>query len=141
MTLGECEDVQTPDNPNGQLGGQLAPAGALQNYWYNKFKEILPVKDAVVTVIEQPKHGTINNSSLISRFGPYFQYGPNSGYLGKDKVTFLVEVGGKSVKVVTTLIVVDVAGLHGSPCFSGIKRISSSQAFELSTSLNQISVH
>jgi len=24
MTLGNCEDVQTPDNPNGQLGGGIS---------------------------------------------------------------------------------------------------------------------
>jgi hypothetical protein len=135
MTLGDCEDVQTPDNPNGQMGGGLSPAAALQNYWYNKFKEVLPVKEAKVTVLEQPKHGTIEESNFISEFGPYLGYGPNKGYLGQDKITFLVEVGGKNVKVVTTLIVVDVAGLHGSPCFSGVKRISSTSTPELVTGL------
>jgi len=118
------------------LGG-VSPAAPLQNYWYNKFKEILPIHDAKVTVLNGPQHGVVYDRSQAATadLGPYFAYAPDHGFIGQDKITFLVEVGGKSVKVVTTLIVVKVAGLHGSPCFTGIKRISSSDTPNLATGL------
>ena len=135
MTLGVCEDVQTPDNPNGQLGGQLAPVGALKIYWYNKFKEVLSVKDAKVTVLQEPLHGVLASTSPDETFGPYFEYAPNHGYLGQDKITFLVEVGGKSVKIVTTLYVVPIADSKGVNCFGGPKLINSIDQTNLSTGL------
>jgi len=135
MTLGNCEDVQTPDNLNGQLGGQLAPAGALKLYWEDKLNKEFSVKDAQVTVLQAPKHGLLQNGSPSKTFGPYFKYTPDHGYLGQDKITFLVEVGGKSVKVVTTLYVVPIADSKGVYCFGGPKLLNSIDAPALATGL------
>jgi hypothetical protein len=138
MTLGDCVDVQTPDNPNGQLGGGVSPAATLQKYWYLKYHEKLSIRDAKVTVLEGSQHGAVYDRSqpTASAFGPYFEYGPNRGYLGEDKIAFLVEVDGKSVKVVTTLYVVPIADSKGVYCFGDIKRINSIDTPSIFTDLD-----
>ena len=126
LTLGVCEDVQTPDNPNGQLGGQLSPAAVLRSYWFHKFHEKLPIENAKVTILEGPKNGVVYDRSqpASSDLGPYFEYSPSRGFIGKDKITFFVEAEGKSVKIVTTLMVIANGSMDHAPCFQGIKQIS-----------------
>lgn len=124
MTLSDCDDVQTPDNPDGPLGGEISPAGAVYLYMDAKLNRVLDVSDAKVTVIERPKHGSIAGEWRSKTFGPSFAYVADSGFLGTDQMSFLVEVDGKRYKVIVKLYVVPVADSKGVKCFGGVKRIS-----------------
>jgi hypothetical protein len=135
MTLSDCVDTQTPDNPGGQLGGVLTPAVSLADYWSEKLRKQLSVSDVKVSILKGPEHGKIAGESKDKFIGHSFVYEPNPGFLGKDKVTFLVEADGKRVKIVTTVIVVDQVGLDGGPCFS-VKRIGGTDTPGFSTEPN-----
>lgn len=126
ITLNYCQDVQTPDNPNGQLGGGFSPATALRSFWDHKFHEILPIREAKITVIEKPKFGVLidGDQDVSSDLGPSYFYTPNNGFIGSDKATFLINVVGKSVKFVTTIIVVKHGSMDHAPCFKGVKQLS-----------------
>ncbi|MDD2776159.1 MAG: hypothetical protein PHU06_09395 [Gallionella sp.] len=124
MTLSACEGVKTPDDPQGQLGGQLTPAGWYQTYMENKYGKYFPIDGAKVTLLVGPTHGKIEN----------FGYIPNHGFLGQDKVIHLVELDGKRIKVITTLYV-DNHGLHCEGDAGDVKRISSTNTLDLTTGL------
>ncbi|MFZ6757930.1 hypothetical protein ACO0K9_12035 [Undibacterium sp. Ji50W] len=112
MVLAECGDVQgeVPPPSDGSLreisGTTLAPGSTLKRYWGLKFKENLDVSLAKVNILDQPKNGKVTRITTTLELGPYFQYFPKPGYLGQDKITFLVEVGGKRIKVIKTLYIV-----------------------------------
>lgn len=119
----------------GNWGG-VSPASVLESYWYDKYNEVLAIKDAKVTLLQGPAHGVVEASNFVSELGPYFEYAPNPGFLGEDKITFLIELGDKHVKVVITLIVVENSVDQGdSPCFRGAKRIGSTDTSTLTTDL------
>ena len=97
---------------------------------------MLDVKDAKVTVLAGPAHGSVEASNYISKWGAYFEYGPNPSFLGEDKVTFLVELGDMRVNVVATFIVVENSVDQGdSPCFHGVKLIGSTDTPTIATDL------
>ena len=124
MTLSACEGVKTLDDPQGQLGGTLDPAGWYQVYMQNKFGKYIPIDGAKATLLVGPTHGRIEN----------FGYIPNHGFLGQDKVIHLVEVDGKRIKVITMLYV-DNHGLHCEGDAGDVKRISSTNTLDLTTGL------
>ena len=131
VALGNCESVQTPDSPTGQVGGGLYPAATVKSYW-----NMLSVQDAKVTVLEGPKHGVVKGSSRITENGPPYGYVPDHGFLGEDRITFLVEVAGKRVKVVMTLFVVENSVDQGdSPCPGYIQFLNSIEAPRIATDL------
>ena len=123
LILQNCEDVQTPDNPNGVLGGGLAPAASVRRYFNETQNQLIDVTAAKVTVLEPPKQGTIVGEWQSKKFSRAFSYEPRRGFLGTDQITFLVEVDGKRVKVVTKLYVVPVADDKGVKCFGQLKKI------------------
>jgi hypothetical protein len=125
MTLSACEGVKTPDDPQGQLGGTLDPAGWYQVYMQNKFGKHLPIDGAKVTLLVGPTHGKLENPRW---------YTPEHGFLGQDKVIHLVELGGKRIKVITTLYV-DNYGLHCEGDAGDVKRISSTNTSDFTTDL------
>jgi hypothetical protein len=137
MTLSDCEGVKAPDDSQRQLGGQLAPAGSYKNYMLDRLKKRVPIDGAVVTILEQPKHGVVidGRRDKITAIGPTFSYTPNHGFLGQDKVTFLVEVGGKRIKVITTLYVDKNTSEQCEGDAGDVKRISSTNTLDLTTSL------
>ncbi len=61
----------------------------------------MAAKEASVQILQQPKHGVI-----VSKDGD-FNYVPNEGYVGNDKVVFLVNIDGRNVKTVYYIKVVD----------------------------------
>ncbi len=132
MTLGVCEGVKTPDDPQGQLGGQLAPAGDYGNYMQEKLNKYFPIEGAIVTVLQAPKNGILQNSRPDGIVGPSFNYTPNHGFLGQDKITFLVEVGGKRIKMIYT-VHVDNHGLYCDTANEYIKRISDTNMSNFAT--------
>ena len=111
-TIGVCHPA-----PNGDYNGEntIDPIGEagfyLRSYEHQKVQNI-----GTATVLQQPKHGTLRLLTEADR-GTLFDpdrrhanepldpaaalqvYLPESGYLGKDSATFLVEIGGKQVKV------------------------------------------
>lgn len=134
MTLGVCEGVKTPDDPQGQLGGQLAPAGWYLVYMQRMGNTAFSINGAKVTLLNGPTHGRIEGESLSRTGGPSFGYIPNHGFLGQDQITFLVEVGGKRIKVVTTLYV-DNHGLYCENKDIDVERISNTNTPDLAVDL------
>jgi hypothetical protein len=128
MVLADCGAVQGAEAPGGVLGGSLQPAGMFHNYWFETYGKQWDVADAKVSVLVNPAHGILESFPNKYDLGPAFSYTPENGYLGQDKITFLVEVAGKRVKVVTTLYVVEqVDDNNQEPCGYSVKRISSLQ--------------
>jgi hypothetical protein len=128
MTLADCYDVEGPARTGEKVGGSLSPAGVISLYWATKYGKDIAVQDASVTVLGNPKHGTLVAYGR-DNLGPYFSYTPNPDYLGQDKITFLVEVGGKRIRVVTTMYVVkQTDGYSTPPCGYEVKRIGASQS-------------
>ncbi|NMQ28391.1 hypothetical protein E4Q23_11880 [Candidatus Accumulibacter phosphatis] len=62
------------------------------------------IEAAKVQILKQPQHGEI-----LIRDGFRFQYLPQAGYTGNDEATVLVNIGGKNVKVVYFIKVLDIS--------------------------------
>jgi hypothetical protein len=125
MTLSACEGVKAPDDLQRQLGGSVDPAGLYQAYMQNKFEKYFPIDGAKVTLLVGPTHGKLENPGW---------YTPDHGFLGQDKVVHLVELDGKRIKVITTLYVGENSAEGCSDNgVSGVKRISSTSALDLSS--------
>ena len=111
-TVGICQALSNPAMP-GIPGATvsayntLTPPLAVKNYF--RIVENRTVKGpSTVTVLEKPKHGELEDmGTFVTRHGVRvdtgqrsYSYLPNSGYLGKDRATLLVEIGGFKVKLV-----------------------------------------
>jgi hypothetical protein len=102
-SIGICALIDNPPNAPREpwtAGNSMSPALAVRNYF--RIVEDLNIEHqgARVSILENPKHGSVKTTSS----GGY-HYIPEPGYLGKDSVTFLVEVGGYKVKAVHFLSV------------------------------------
>lgn len=115
-TVGVCQALSNP--PLGLLPGAVAtaqnsltPAGdAIQYFRIVENRAISG--SSTVTVLENPKHGKLEdlgtvvfdeNGHAIRDTGERsYNYIPESGYLGQDSATLLVEIGGFKVKMVYT---------------------------------------
>ena len=135
MVLKECMDTVAYEHPRG--GDWLTPIGAVRAYWSERYGKILRLLNSKTTVLEPPQHGTITGPEITSddtlddkkqyvrdNFKGTFHYRPNPGFLGNDQVTFLVEVAGQKVKVITKLIVQKEVNDNHPKCPSGVKRLS-----------------
>lgn len=60
--------------------------------------QFLGYETAEVNALQSPQHGALSNDLSPSKGNT--SYYPKSGYEGKDKVVFLVNIGGYKVKVV-----------------------------------------
>lgn len=69
-------------------------------------------ENADVTVLLQPKHGTLSKDLSP---GKDISYYPDSGYIGNDKVIFLVDIEGYKIQVVHLIKVVDIKGSNTNP--------------------------
>lgn len=108
--LEECQGVEWPD-PNPPTGMfPFAPAGGVRLYWNDYPKQVIGSGDltqAKVTVLEQPKYGVLKVLHEIDRdMGPIYAYSIIEGTPNgtEDRVVFLVEIGGKRIKVIERLI-------------------------------------
>ena len=103
--IGVCSPV-----PNE--GGMLSPIGATHDYFYLYEHQKKVTGPANITVIQQPKHGILrlvteadrgtlfsSSSGPLKQDAGLYAYLPESGYLGKDSATVLVDIGGIQVKV------------------------------------------
>jgi hypothetical protein len=103
-TIGYCMPVptfQAPPPIKQQGEYSLSLLAAAQNY-FDLFEHKTVNATGTVALLESPKHG-----SLIDDTGGDYRYLPNSNYLGKDSATFLVDLGGRKVKVVVFFHVTD----------------------------------
>lgn len=102
---GGCTVAQATDNKAGWEGG-FYPAGAVGVYFNNVQHIELDTSKARVSILQEPKHGKLTDTGIIGD-GPYYEYRANSGYLGPDDATLLIEIGGKNYKVHTKFYVVE----------------------------------
>ena len=92
-TVGVCSLVQ---NPVGETAfNAVGPIGAALIYHHN-IGELLDIGSGVVTVLSNPQHGTLEQSPYGT--GGYL-YLPKPDYFGQDRAAFLVEVGGKKIRM------------------------------------------
>lgn len=67
------------------------------------------IEAAEVNIIQQPRHGTI-----VTRDVSHLKYSPENGYIGGDQVVFLVNIGGKNIKVIYFIEVIDISTKSGA---------------------------
>lgn len=67
------------------------------------------IEAAEVIIIQQPRHGTI-----VRRDVSQIKYAPEDGFIGDDQVVFLVNIGGKNIKVIYFIEVVDISTKPGA---------------------------
>ena len=99
-TIGVCHLIQNPPIPSGTAVNSLSPIGSVWSYL--KHQERLSPEQltdemfntAKATMLQGAKHGTLEYLGE-----GYFVYRPTSGYIGPDRATLLVEIGGLKVKV------------------------------------------
>ncbi|MBB5202971.1 hypothetical protein HNQ51_000264 [Inhella inkyongensis] len=78
---------------------------------YRDFGANLSLKGAAVSVIVPPKHGKlVLVTQSVSH--PIYRYDPNDGFIGIDRVEFLVALGGKSFRVRSELKIVELRDEH-----------------------------
>ena len=109
-----CQDVESRGIPPSHSAFNSLPVlqGVLGRLGYALSKDrsdfdappeiIAAVLNSKVNVIVTPQHGTVARLSSNSYF---WQYTPEPGYVGKDKVAFLVEYQGRHFKIVVNLLV------------------------------------
>lgn len=92
-TVGVCHIV---GNATGSLSPEnlLEPALSAMTY-FRLYEHRTEPQHAKVTVLQDPKHGLLKDEG-----NGIYSYLPSPGYLGKDKATVLVEIGGYKVKMV-----------------------------------------
>jgi hypothetical protein len=92
-TVGVCSLVENPMRYTGING--IGPIGAAQVYFQSvERQEISPVGS--VRLLSSPRHGTLEPRADAP--GGYL-YRPEADYFGPDRATFLVEMGGKKIRV------------------------------------------
>jgi hypothetical protein len=108
-TVGICQALSNPalDGAVATAENSLTPAGAATTYFLS-FENRKVAGPSKVTVLEYPKHGKLEDlGTFVTRNGVQVDTGkktydfiPESGYLGQDSATFLVEIGGYKLKMV-----------------------------------------
>jgi hypothetical protein len=115
--LGACRFVEIGDAMGSAINSIPAIAPVAD---YLKFGSNQPLIPQKVTVLEQPRHGTLQLSTdpragdTVKNGGPY-HYSPDASYFGgknkfikgDDQFSFDVEAGGKHFKVVYSVYVID----------------------------------
>ncbi len=108
-TIGVCALVNNPPNAPrepgvvGSVG--LSPVVAVSNYFRGVENNLdFKYEGGRASILENPKHGVLQATD-----GESYYYFPDTGYLGKDRVTFLVEIGGRKFKAVHYLQMMAIA--------------------------------
>lgn len=106
-TIGICKTLSNPPSGGPTAGNTLTPAQDVASYFYAAEKRTV-AGASTITVLEQPKHGKLEDVGTMA-FDEMkhavrdtgvrsYNYIPESGYLGGDKATLLVDIGGYKVK-------------------------------------------
>jgi Matrixin len=104
-TIGVCNLVENPPNAPPvpwTAGNIINPALAAKNYFWLVEGRDYGNLDAQEQPLESPKHGRLQPNN-----GGGYSYIPDTGYLGSDRATFLVEFGSKKLKMVHTIRVLE----------------------------------
>lgn len=117
--LGVCQPVPNVKGMDIGHGHLLLPAAAALNYLFefeNGIKQHIPLTQetlsefralevsAKITLLQSPKYGALN-----APYGEFF-YAPKPGYMGKDRVDFMVEMGEYKIKVIYDIHPVNGSG-------------------------------
>jgi hypothetical protein len=97
-TIGVCNLVENPIRMDGEhysAANGFGPIGAAQVYFQSVENREIPGPGLAV-VSRKPQHGTLEPTS---REEISYWYVPKGDYLGPDHATFLVELGGRKIKV------------------------------------------
>lgn len=107
--LGVC--FAAPNNPaNYSLENVMSPVAAAA-FYISQFEHRTIAGPVVVTILRQPEYGVLrlvteadrwkllgSSSGPIDPSDPGYAYMPESGYVGTDRATILVEIGGIKIK-------------------------------------------
>jgi len=122
--MGVCKPIANLPGVAPHLGNLISPivqAGIYSYLYEHQEIDRSAYATATASVLQNPKHGVMrlvteaDRGTLFSRSsGPLdpaapaaYVYLPEQGYLGNDSATFLVDIGGKKIKVVYYFKVVD----------------------------------
>ncbi len=99
-TIGVCSLVENPIQKEGEQYSAInsfGPIGAAATYFQNvEHRELLG--PGLVTVLRNPAHGTLEPTASDPK-DRSFWYLPKQSYFGPDRATFLVEMGGKKIRM------------------------------------------
>ena len=119
VILTGCQDVDSTFensafNSLGVLGGEVFrrlgyPWSSAEQMYVVPPKALAGMK---VTILQSPQHGTVERAA--PNLG-WWQYKPVPGYVGKDKVSFLVEAEGRCFKITWNLLVHEVVDENANP--------------------------
>jgi len=90
--IGVCHLSENPYDPTSAVNA-MNPSLAIRNYY--RVEEHYKIEgQPSVSILQMPAHGTLEDVGK-----GYFAYYPEKGYLGNDRASLLVEVGGKKVRM------------------------------------------
>jgi hypothetical protein len=90
--IGVCHLSENPYDPTSAVNSMSVADEAV---WYLKEKDHYKIEgQPIVDVFQVPAHGV-----LVDDGGGNYVYYPEKGYLGNDRATLLVAVGGKKVRM------------------------------------------
>ena len=102
-TFGVCALVQNPIQVFDELSGlkgqysavnSIGPEAVVANYLWGFENQQIDVNSIKVTILKNPVHGALELRKDAGRF-----YVAEPNYYGPDRATFLVETGGRKLKV------------------------------------------
>jgi hypothetical protein len=110
-TIGVCQLVRNPPSLPKMPGrifatNEIVPDGDAGNYFLNLEGKKENDASARVSILKAPTHGQLQ--AVPQGAGVYYNYLPESGYLGTDSVDFKVVIGRMTVKVIYSIHVEDV---------------------------------
>jgi hypothetical protein len=120
----DCQQVGSDSPPSSAERG-MDPASSISVMAGTRQNPIAPEK-IKLQVLQGPAHGTLTSETDSTGY-QFYTYDPAPGYIGKDQVIFLGEIGGKIYKVISTVAVVLVADDHADQTVcpeSAIKKVS-----------------
>jgi hypothetical protein len=86
----------------------ISPAETVSDY-INRFEKRYVGLEGKITLLQGAEHGELKEEG-----GKYFRYTPVVGYIGSDRATFLVEIGGLKVKAVYHFKIIDGGAIGGT---------------------------
>jgi len=111
-TIGVCQLINSLTGDIGRdpqsLIYVIVPVLTVSDY-INRFEKRFVGLEGKATLLQGAAHGTVKDEG-----DQYYRYVPNLNYLGSDRATFLVEIGGLKVKVVYHLKVINGGAIGGT---------------------------